>query len=117
MITLNIARIAAIKGVQQPYTFLVKHGFTPQMTKSLLSGRSKRLHFGHLEKLCRLFRCEPYDLFDYRPDSGGLQTEHDRLAFLAKPAAPANFQQLIAQLSLKEMEALVADVSNRFKAA
>ena len=35
MITLNIPRIALLKGVQRPYTYLVKNGFTPQ-TLSLI---------------------------------------------------------------------------------
>ncbi len=116
MITLNIARIATIKGIQRPYTFLVKQGFSPQMAKTMLSGRAQSLHFAYLERLCRIFRCEPYDLFDYRPHYDMLSSSTDHLAFLTKPAEVKDLRSLLANLSVKEMEALAADVAKRSQA-
>ena len=114
MITLNIPRIALLKGVQRPYTYLVKNGFTPQTAKDLIAGRVRRLDFAHLEKLCRIFRCEPYDLYDYTPDPNRHVQGEDHLAFLTKPKADKSIHSLIAKLSLKQMESLVADVSQRY---
>jgi len=115
MITLNIPRIATLKGVQHPYTYMVKKGFTPQTAKDLLAGRTKRLAFAHLEKLCRIYNCEPYDLFDYLPDKNAHLKGQDHLAFLTKPKTGEDIHDLIAGLSLKQMEELVADVSRRYK--
>lgn len=117
MITLNIPRIAWIMGIKRPYSFLVKSGFTPQTAKDLLAGRTKRLDFAHLEKLCRLFNCEPHDLYDYRPDKQVTFAGEDRLAFLAKPQTEASLHSIVEGLSLKEMEVLLAEVSQRYKAA
>ncbi|MCB9165203.1 MAG: helix-turn-helix transcriptional regulator [Flavobacteriales bacterium] len=117
MITLNLPRIAAIMGIQRPYSFLVKNGFTPQTAKDLLAGRTKRLDLAHLERLCRLFACEPYDLLDYEPAPNTTFTGVDKLAFLAKPKAVEGIHALLQGLSLKEMEALVADVAKRREAA
>ncbi len=114
VITLNIPRIATLKGVQRPYTFMVKHGFTPQTAKDLIAGRVRRLDFAHLEKLCRLFRCEPYDLYDYAPTTNSLSQGEDHLAFLAKPKVDQGIQSLIAGLSVKQMESLIADVAQRY---
>ena len=104
-------------GIQRPYTFLVQHGFTPQTAKDLIAGRVKRLHFAHLEKLCRIFNCEPYDLYDYVADRPDTASGPDHLAFLAKPAVETDIHTLTAGLSLKEMEALINEVAQRHKAA
>jgi len=114
MITLNIPRIATLKGVQRPYTFLVKNGFTPQTAKDLIAGRVRRLDFAHLEKLCRLFRCEPYDLYDYAPTPNAQVHGEDHLAFLTKPKVDQGIQSLIAGLTVKQMESLLADVAQRY---
>lgn len=117
MITLNIKRIARVMGVQRPYTFLVQQGFTPQTAKDLIAGRTRSLHFNHLEKLCRIFSCEPYDLYDYVPDQPEASIGTDHLAFLAKPTDQVDFNTLSAGLSYKEMEALLNEVAQRTKAA
>ncbi len=114
MITLNIPRIALLKGVQRPYTYLVKNGFTPQTAKDLVAGRVRRFDFAHLEKLCRIFRCEPYDLYDYTPDPNRHVQGEDHLAFLAKPKIDKSIHSLIAGLTLKEVESLVSEVSQRY---
>lgn len=117
MITINLPRIAQIMDIERPYTLLVANGFTPQTAKDLLAGRTKRLALGHLEKLCRIFNCEPYDLLDYVPDKSGVANGPDPLAFLTKSKPEATLQSLVAGLSLKEMETLVEELAIRKKAA
>lgn len=117
MITINIPRIAQILGIARPYTLLVKNGFTPQTAKDLVAGRVKRLDLKHLEKLCRILGCEPYDILDYKPDNRLQTNSTDPLAFLTKTAPSATIQSLVAGLSLKEMESLVQEMAVRKKAA
>ena len=115
MITLNIPRIALIKGIQNPYTYMVKNGFKPQTAKDLHAGRTKRLDFAHLEKLCRIFHCEPHDLYDYSPNPNTVLPGADYLAFLTKPKVEHGIRELTSGLPLKEMENLLAEVAQRYK--
>lgn len=117
MITLNIPRIAMIKGVQRPYSFLVRHGFTPQTAKDLVAGRIKRLDLGHLERLCRIFQCEPNDLYDYKPGPDVPVVGKDHLAFLTKPKVEASIHSIISGFSLGEMESLLKELAQRRGAA
>lgn len=117
MLSVNIQRITEIMGIQRPYSFMVGHGFTPQTAKDLLAGRIKRLDLRHLEKLCRIFGCEPYDLLDYTPDKKHTGSGKDPLAFLTKAKPAANIHTLAANLSLKEMEDLIQQLAQRQKAA
>ncbi len=117
MIRLNIRHIARLKGIDHTYSFLTANGFTHHTAKQLSSGSVKRLHFRHLEKLCRIFACEPHDLYDYETKMSASLSSSDHLAFLKKSSASADIQAIIRSLPLKELENLVQDVSERYKRA
>ena len=46
-----------------------KTGLTTSTISNLYNDKVKRLDFDTLEKLCKLFNCQPNDLFEYVPDS------------------------------------------------
>lgn len=43
-------------------------GLTTSTISNLYNDKVKRLDFDTLEKLCKLFNCQPSDLFEYIPD-------------------------------------------------
>ena len=45
-----------------------KTGLTTSTIANLYNDKVKRLDFDTLEKLCKLFNCQPNDLFEYIPD-------------------------------------------------
>ena len=50
-----------------------KTGLTTSTISNLYNDKVKRLDFDTLEKLCKLFNCQPNDLFEYIPDE--IQTQ------------------------------------------
>lgn len=46
-----------------------KTGLTTSTISNLYNDKVKRLDFDTLEKLCKLFNCQPNDLFEYIPDN------------------------------------------------
>ena len=46
-----------------------KTGLTTSTISNLYNDKVKRLYFDTLEKLCKLFNCQPNDLFEYIPDN------------------------------------------------
>ena len=46
-----------------------KTGLTATTISNLYNDKVKRLDFDTLEKLCKLFNCQPNDLFEYIPDN------------------------------------------------
>ena len=96
---------------------LTKGGFTHHIAKQFIAGRVKRLHFADLEKLCRLFQCEPNDLYDYQAPNDLVSGSTDPLAFLRKKELALDMHAVMRSLSLKEMEALAEEMTQRFRAA
>ena len=46
-----------------------KTGLTTSTISNLYNDKVKRFDFDTLEKLCKLFNCQPNDLFEYIPDN------------------------------------------------
>lgn len=117
MITLNVRRAARLKGIARPLRFLTANGFTYHTARILLSGKALRVDLRDIERLCRIMKCEPYDLMDYSPPNDFPKSFEDHLAFLSKQTIDADIHHMISKLSLKEMSDLTAEVAARYAKA
>lgn len=75
MLFLNINPIIRLRGIEKPFSFLVRNGFTNHTAHYLLSGSSRSIRLDHIEKLCLLLKCTPNDIINWRPKSGTLPDE------------------------------------------
>lgn len=77
MLSINLAPIFKIRGIEKPFTFLVKNGFTHHAAHLLINGKNRVFRLDHIELLCNLLICEPNDLLTYTPDQNkNLPTNH-----------------------------------------
>lgn len=77
MLSINLAPIFKIRGIEKPFTFLVKNGFTHHAAHLLINGKNRVFRLDHIELLCNLLICEPNDLLAYTPDQNkNLPTNH-----------------------------------------
>ena len=70
MLSLNLRPIFTIRGIEKPYSFLVKNGFTSHTANCLLNSKTRVFKLDHIELLCEVLLCEPNDLLVWKPDSG-----------------------------------------------
>ena len=70
MLSLNLRPIFSIRGIEKPYSFLVKNGFTSHAANTLLNSKTRVFRLDHIELLCEVLLCEPNDLLLWEPDSG-----------------------------------------------
>lgn len=79
MLSLNLKPIFSARGIDKPYTFLVKNGFTPHAANTLLNSKTRVFRLDHIERLCEVFVCEPNDLLVWKPDSGKIIASNNPL--------------------------------------
>ena len=70
MLSLNLRPIFTAKGIEKPYSFLVKNGFTSHAANNLLNSKTRVFRLDHIELLCEVLVCEPNDLLLWKPDNG-----------------------------------------------
>jgi len=89
MLTLNLNPIFKARGIERPYTFLVKAGLTPHTANVLLNSKTKVFRLDHIEKLCVILRCEPNDLLVWNPSKNEIIADDHPLTKLKQGESPS----------------------------
>ncbi len=69
MLKYNFDRIMKARGIQRPFTYLKKAGFSDNFATRVKNNRINRLNLESMERLCILLRCTPNDLMEWIPES------------------------------------------------
>ena len=67
MLTYNIREICAARGIERPFSYLVKNGFTYGVAARLVRNEPLSIRLDHIEQLCILLYCTPDDLITWKP--------------------------------------------------
>lgn len=99
----DILRLCRIKGVDEPYSFLTRHGFTDHTAKQYKNGRVQRPDLRDLLKLCRIFACSLQDLFRVDLPKGKSLPADDPLAVLVRPSEEPDLHKLLRDMPLDQV--------------
>ena len=106
MLTLDLTNIFNAKGIDKPFPFLTKAGFSYHTTHNLLNSKSRIFRLDHIEKLCEVLICEPNDLLSWTPDKNKIIADQHPLHKLKNDKTAKNLKETLANLSYKEIEEL-----------
>jgi len=67
MLSLHLSPLFEARGIDRPFSFLVKNGFTHSAAHNLLAGQGRTLRLDQLEKLCLLLVCDLHDIIRWNP--------------------------------------------------
>lgn len=59
MLTFNFNRIFKDRGIDKPFSYLVKAGYSDNFATHIVNNRNRRLDLADVEKLCELLQCTP----------------------------------------------------------
>lgn len=103
MLSLNLTPIFELRGIEKPYTFLVKAGLSPHSATTILNKRTRIFRLDHIELLCNVLVCEPNDLLEWTPNKGEKQAENKTLFKLKKQPIETTWHETISTMSFKEL--------------
>ena len=116
MLTLNLYPIFKARGIERPYTFLVKAGFTPHSANVLLNSKTKTFRLDHIEKLCVILKCEPNDLLVWYPDKNEIIADDHPLAKLKHGESPTiDLKKTLLNMPYRELKTLSSKLTEEVK--
>ena len=115
MLTLNLTPIFRARGIQKPYSFLVKAGLSPHSANIILSSRTRIFRLDHIELLCNVLNCEPNDLLKWTPENGKIYAENNSLNKLIQAEPETTIQETITSIPYKELKELTKTFNNKEK--
>ncbi len=104
MLTLNLAGIFKARGIEKPYTFLVKAGLSPHAAHTIINSKTRVFRLDHIELLCSLLVCEPNDLLSWMPEKGRVYPANNPLAKLVPDHTAGNLQETLKAMPYKELK-------------
>lgn len=112
MLKLNLQPIFKARGIDRPYTFLVKAGFTPHSASVILSDKTKVVKLHYIEVLCEHLNCEPNDLFLWKPDKNKVIADNHPLHNLSNKTGDGT-NNTLRDLPYKELKELSEKLINK----
>lgn len=114
MLIFRLSRIFALRGIDKPFAYLVKIGFSRATASNLLNDRLIQVKVGHLETLCRALNCAPNDLFEWTPTEGRSVPENHPLNSLKREKAPARLSQIVKDIPVEKLH-MIEELLNQLK--
>ena len=104
MLSLNLTPIFQLRGIEKPYTFLVKAGLSQHSATTILNNKTRIFRLDHVELLCEVLVCEPNDLLEWTPDKGKIYSENNPLLKLKQQPTDATWLETFSTMSYKELK-------------
>jgi len=105
MLALNLNPIFSARGIEKPYSFLVKNGFTPHAANNLLNSKTRVFRLDHIERLCEVLICEPNDLLVYKPNSDKAIAPNNPLnKLIANPETKTDLKNTLINLPYQKLK-------------
>lgn len=111
MLTLDIRPILKLRGINNPYTFLVKMGFVPRTAVAWTNGDVGYIRPEQVEKLCVALNCTPNDLFHHTPSSKSPLADNHALNALIRTGSAPDITQLLRNLPPDRLSDLAASLT------
>ncbi len=103
MIEFNIRALFKLRGINEPLVAMRKLGIGQNIASKFLTGKKDYILKDHIEKLCRLLRCTPNDLFVWTPDNDAEDFAENPLQKIRKTDLP-ELDKYISNLSVEELK-------------
>ncbi len=113
MLYFSIHSLFKMRGIENPYTDMVKAGISPHSASNLLNNKINSIHFGHLEKLCILLNCTPNDLLVWKANAHAILPDKHALTALRHQAEEGDLYQALRKLPLHELKNIAGLVHNK----
>ena len=103
MIRLHLLPVLLARGLEKPFSWLRKNGFTHNMAHGLLK-QPTVLSLKHLTKLCVALHCTPNDLLNYTPEGENALPPQHPLNKLIRKEVPPNLPQQLRTLPQEHLD-------------
>lgn len=115
MVNYNFERIFKARGIERPFTYLRKAGFSDRFASKIKQGNVRRLDLEEIERLCILLRCTPNDMYEWTPNPGDQIDENHPLNEIRKTDKILNITQTLNTVPLRHLNLIERLINDTLK--
>ena len=113
MIQYNFDRIFKARGIERPFTYLVKAGFSDNFATKVKNNKIRRIGLKELEKLCILLRCTPNDFYEWTPDVNDKTDKDHPISIIRKSDKVVDLTKTLNSVPLGELDEIEELIKER----
>ena len=114
MLQYNLNRILKARGIEHPYTWLVRQGVHSQLASAVNRNQVRRVRLGTIEKLCLVLRCTPNDLLEWVPDDDSIDRDQPLGQLLKTQNKVIDITRSLNALPLDKLEEVDQFINEKF---
>ena len=111
MLSLNLKPIFKARGIERPFSFMVKAGISPASANAILDGSIRSFRLDHIELLCKILICEPNDLLLWAPDKDQQYANDHPLFNLQQQDSLIDMKQTMATIPYKQLKEITKQIN------
>jgi DNA-binding Xre family transcriptional regulator len=115
MLTFNFTRIFQARGIDKPFSFLVKAGYSDNFATRIVNNRIQRLDLTNIEKLCELFHCTPNDFLEWIPESKDSTNEMHPLISIKRSDKVIQLTRILSSVPLDRLDDIEKLITDEIK--
>ena len=113
MLSFNLTPIFKARGIDKPYTYLVKAGLAPNSVQTILNSQTRSFRLDHVELLCRILVCEPNDILLYRENTEHKIPEDHPLNNLKHVESNKSLKETMTTIPYKQLKELTKQINQK----
>ena len=113
MLVFNLNPIFTARGIERPYSMLIKAGFSKNLAHKLLNDKLNTMRLSELNKICAMLHCTPNDIVIWSPDDDEVLSKTHPLRTLIKQDLDLNWQETIKNVPLKQLKQIASIINNQ----
>ncbi len=103
MLIFNFSRLFKARGIDKPFTHLVKAGYSDNFATRIVNSRIEKLNLKDVERLCEMLSCTPNDLLEWIPGNDQKSTDSHPLVSLRRTETVLNLTQILSSVPLDKL--------------
>jgi DNA-binding Xre family transcriptional regulator len=115
MLTFNFTRIFKSRGIDKPFSYLVKLGYSDNYATRIVNNKIERLTLKDIEKLCELFQCTPNDFLEWIPGSNDLKNENHPLSSLKRSDKVVQLTKILNSVPLDKLADIETMINEKIR--
>jgi DNA-binding Xre family transcriptional regulator len=115
MLTFNFTRIFKSRGIDKPFSYLVKLGYSDNFATRIVNNRIERLNLKDIEKLCEHFQCTPNDLLEWIPSNQDLNNETHPLISIKRSNKVVELTKILNSIPLDKLNDIETMINKEIK--
>lgn len=116
MLTFNFTRVFKSRGIDKPFSYLVKKGYSDNFATRVVNNRIEKLNLKDVEKLCELLQCTPNDLLQWNPSKEDENNEKHPLYSIKRSEKVVELTKVLSSVpldKLRDIESMIMNEINK----